>query len=576
MLYVRGGIAAVHYTGDEAVEEINQLLQNVIDNEDEFQPWEILVGRVAELEGGLHRNSSPDAIELLRKVYDAFLSKFPLFFGYWKKYADYEFAIGGTEAAEMVYERGVACNPTSVDLWVHFCQFRMNTCHDNVIVRELFKRAADFVCLDYQSHPFWDKYIEFEERLGETGNLTAIYKRAALEVSWTHQSYYDKLRVAIGSRPLEELVEQDVLASIQSAIRLEHPELAELDFDRCVRHKIDEHFYPAFGAAQRGAASCYEYEKNIKRAYFHVAKLDEAELQNWRDYLSFQERQGDYRRTAFLYERCLVTCALYEEFWLRYARWMFSQNNGTTFSGQKDDNTRLIYMRASCIFVSLDEPTVRLHWARLEEKLKRPDIAEGIHEAILDVNPGNIKTIISMAGLKRRTGQNSDAIQYLEQQINAHTADISGQLVAEQARIRWQCDNDIQGARDTFQRSASRLSDSQPLWKSWLQFEMNQAAATGRDQVKNVHNMMHAQSALSPAQKKELSQDYLAYLLECGGIDAARDYMLLDRDINGSGATTKTEDQTKVEVDEGVDSQSGPANGHQESVEYPSIKCQDP
>jgi hypothetical protein len=38
----------------------------------------------------------------VREVYDRFLAKFPLFFGYWKKYADLEFSIAGTEAAEMV------------------------------------------------------------------------------------------------------------------------------------------------------------------------------------------------------------------------------------------------------------------------------------------------------------------------------------------------------------------------------------------------------------------------------------------------------------------------------------------
>jgi hypothetical protein len=38
----------------------------------------------------------------VRNVYDCFLTKFPLFFGYWKKYADLEFSIGGTETAEMV------------------------------------------------------------------------------------------------------------------------------------------------------------------------------------------------------------------------------------------------------------------------------------------------------------------------------------------------------------------------------------------------------------------------------------------------------------------------------------------
>jgi pre-mRNA-processing factor 39 len=38
----------------------------------------------------------------MRDIYDRFLAKFPLFFGYWKKYADLEFSIAGTEAAEMV------------------------------------------------------------------------------------------------------------------------------------------------------------------------------------------------------------------------------------------------------------------------------------------------------------------------------------------------------------------------------------------------------------------------------------------------------------------------------------------
>jgi len=38
----------------------------------------------------------------MRDVYDQFLAKFPLFFGYWRKYAEMEFNIAGTEAAEYV------------------------------------------------------------------------------------------------------------------------------------------------------------------------------------------------------------------------------------------------------------------------------------------------------------------------------------------------------------------------------------------------------------------------------------------------------------------------------------------
>lgn len=55
------------------------------------------------LEGGINRNSNPQAITTVRNSYDRFLAKFPLLFGYWKKYADLEFSITGTEAAEMVW-----------------------------------------------------------------------------------------------------------------------------------------------------------------------------------------------------------------------------------------------------------------------------------------------------------------------------------------------------------------------------------------------------------------------------------------------------------------------------------------
>lgn len=74
----------------------------VIDDPDDFEAWEKLVRIAESLEGGLNRNSSPQAIALTRSVFDRFLAKFPLLFGYWKKYADMEFSIAGTEAAEMV------------------------------------------------------------------------------------------------------------------------------------------------------------------------------------------------------------------------------------------------------------------------------------------------------------------------------------------------------------------------------------------------------------------------------------------------------------------------------------------
>lgn len=91
--------------GDESKPEFAEFEKSnraVNEDPDDFEGWEKLVRLAESLEGGLNRNSSPQAIASTRNVFDRFLAKFPLLFGYWKKYADMEFSIAGTEAAEMV------------------------------------------------------------------------------------------------------------------------------------------------------------------------------------------------------------------------------------------------------------------------------------------------------------------------------------------------------------------------------------------------------------------------------------------------------------------------------------------
>lgn len=77
--------------------------------------------------------------------------------------------------------------------------------------------------------------------------------------------------------------------------------------------------------------------------------LEEAQLNNWAEYLSFEESEAasaeallavsptdDFsagqitladvqlakKRVRVLYERCLVACALYEHLWIRYAKYL--------------------------------------------------------------------------------------------------------------------------------------------------------------------------------------------------------------------------------------------------------------
>ncbi|KAK1854367.1 pre-mRNA-processing factor 39 [Colletotrichum chrysophilum] len=123
-------------SSDEENAEIKKLQAEVDTDPDNFEHWEKLVRACEGLEGGLNRNSSPQALGTLRDAYDRFLLKFPLLFGYWKKYADLEFNIAGPESAEMVYERGCASITNSVDLWTDYCSFKMETTHVPHLVRE--------------------------------------------------------------------------------------------------------------------------------------------------------------------------------------------------------------------------------------------------------------------------------------------------------------------------------------------------------------------------------------------------------------------------------------------------------
>lgn len=398
----------------------------------------------------------------------------------------------------------------------------------------LFERGAEFVGSDFQAAPFWDKYIELEERHNETARVVKIHERLTHIPLYTFDRYYQKFRTFISSRPLEEITDASTIATIKAQALTENPNYPELELDRYIRAKLDQDYYAIFGTISQEVHKRWTFEGAIKRPYFHVTDVEEAELDNWRKYLDFEEAQGDAKRTAFLYERCLVACALYEEFWLRYARWMFAHG--------KDEDARIIYMKASCIFVPIAHPTVRLHWARFEEKLGRIQQARDIHTAILYELPNHVETIISLAGLERRHEGVDAAVQCLENYVNQPDSQIAGQLTAEQARILWQCGGDVARARKIFADRTDRFAESRDFWLSYLKFEMNQISTDEKEaheRIKSVYTAMRTKSGFPAPTLKELSQIYMAYLLERGGKGAAEEYMILDKELNGYVSSKK-------------------------------------
>lgn len=307
----------------------------------------------------------------------------------------------------------------------------------------------------------------------------------------------------------------------------------DLEVERELRTRIDNFHLEIFHRTQTETTKRWTYEQEIKRPYFHVTELDEAQLINWRRYLEFEEVEGDYQRTAFLYERCLVTAAYYDDFWLRYARWMLAQDG-------KEEEVRNIYQRASCIYAPISRPAIRLQYARFEEMSGRVDVARAIHDAILILVPGHIETMISWAHLERRQDGLDAAIALYKTYIDSPSCDISvkAALVAEWARLLWKIKGSPDEARQVFQKNAHWYLDSRPFWINFLMFELEQPTsadteATHHARIKQVIDDVRKKSHLPPLVVKDLAHYYMVYLLERGTKDATKEYMILDREING-------------------------------------------
>lgn len=403
------------------------------------------------------------------------------------------------------------------------------------VLSRLFERGAACVGLDFLAHPFWDKYLEFEERFESVDKIFAILNRIITIPMHQYARYFERFRQLAQTRPVTELVPADLLNQFRNDVMMDPASSgkSEMETDRDLRTRIDAYHLEIFQKTQTETSKRWTYEQEIKRPYFHVTELDEAQLANWRKYLDFEEVQGGFERASFLYERCLVTCAYEEEFWLRYARWMHAQEG-------HEEEVRNIYMRASCLYVPIARPTVRLQYALFEEMTGRIDIAHAIHEAILFNIPGHIQTVISWANLAKRQDGLDAAIKVYQEQIESPAANenAKGAFVAQWAQLLWKSKGAVDEARQLFQTNAQTYLGVRRFWSGYLNFEIAQpiTEATQKEQsdrIREVHSTIAQKTKLPSQAIQGLTQDYVIYLLGNGGKDAAKEILHLDRASNG-------------------------------------------
>lgn len=405
----------------------------------DFDNWVNILAKVDQSED----------VEYAREKYRAFLSRYPNCYGFWQKYAEYEKKMGNIAEAKAVWEKGIISIPLSIDLWLGYTTDVKNIKNfPPESLRDLYARAIEIAGLEYQSDRLWLEAIGFERAvyIDELckGNAKANCKRIGVlfdkllstptfhapshldryvqylntiepHLLLSDREYEDIMRTVCKQldKPIEELVHQVQLSYICQAsengmlnIVTESAEgtfpinVNSLQHDptalQLVRGEIIARRNKIYDRNMKECEVRSGFEVNIKRPYFHVKPLDYPQLFNWLSYLDFELKEGHEERIKILFDRCLIPCALYEEFWIKYARWTWKEYKSKT-------KCRELYMKAKTHCpTSLN---LVLSQSGFEESVDNFDDSLKILDNFRRENPGYVLLELRYLGTLRRKAE---------------------------------------------------------------------------------------------------------------------------------------------------------------------------
>ena len=124
--------------------------------------------------------------------------------------------------------------------------------------------------LDFLAHPFWDKYIEFEERSEAQDKIFSILGRIIHIPMHQYARYFERYRQLAQNRPLAELAPPEAMAGFRSEIEDASSHVppgakADAEIERDLRLRLDSYHLEVFSKTQTETTKRWTYESEIKR-----------------------------------------------------------------------------------------------------------------------------------------------------------------------------------------------------------------------------------------------------------------------------------------------------------------------
>eukprot|EP01126_Amoeba_proteus_P038736 TRINITY_DN4051_c0_g1_i25.p1 TRINITY_DN4051_c0_g1~~TRINITY_DN4051_c0_g1_i25.p1 ORF type:complete len:648 (-),score=93.68 TRINITY_DN4051_c0_g1_i25:774-2717(-) len=415
------------------------------------------------------------SIEEIRKAYDRFLSEYPLCYVYWKKFADHEISKGTEEMARMVYERGVTNGIShSVDLWTFYCGFVAEKSDNLDEIRSLFERGLALVGMDFASHPLWDQYIEFESSQEEHRRVGQIFLRILSIPLEPITTYWHRYKQFISEHTVEQIATDEEIAEMNTCFG--SPTGANNDIEKRKKWLINKR-QKIYEKTSEESDKRRGFESEVlKISYFHVRPLSQTHIANWQKYLTFEEEQGDHVRITKLYERCIIPCCNYIQFWNRYIQYAerhereISIKNGTLEEFKADEACE-IYSRCCNKFLKKNMEMLLEFTVFLEYYGKYDEAAKVFQNIIKTIAPGHVESTIRYVALERRRGNNERCQEIFRDAIKSTTEEsYKVFLFIHYARFVALTATPAE-ARLAFEEAVSTYPHYKQLWHAYLSFE---------------------------------------------------------------------------------------------------------
>lgn len=459
---------------------------------------------------------------------------------------------------DTIFERGLKAVPMSIDLWLHYINYYIGEYgkaeQGEGDIRSIYERAIKTAGTDFRSDKLWDSYISWEK---DPRKITQLYDRVLKIPTQLYSHHFENFKHHVYIHHPKEIMSLDDFFKLRKEVvaKTDAPEDDE-DADAGliinppgeevppgmeteggksdeeeamkIRDVIIQQRDSVFKQTEEEVSKRWNFEEGIKRPYFHVKPLERAQLKNWREYLDWEIQNGPHERVVILFERCMIATALYEDFWMKYAKYM---------EDHSIEAVRNVYRRACKIHLP-KKPYIHMAWAAFEER-------QGNHEAAWEILanleksvPGLVMVSMRRISLERRQGNNEDADALFHDYIeNAKKPEIGSFFSVKFARYLFKVVDDTEKARQVLHKAIEKDPGNLKLFLQLIDIEY-QCKPIDEDRIIDLFSQVLASEDFPLGIKVKMSQRKLEFLEDFGHSilklkEAYDEHQKLMKDLNG-------------------------------------------